>query len=324
MAESTEHFGGEDDTPVSMFHYINRKALASFELIFCISGLVTNFVVIAGILLEPKLRRSSKHFIIVNICIVCLIQIGVLGTTNTYSSITNHYIVGPDNCFSIVLEAIGYFNVSVVLMLVTALCIDAYLDMLLPHTTGKKIRVCVATELILCSWFGSAILIVPLVVYGKIQPTSCDFDLKEKYRTMLGLLHYLPQAVIVFFLGMLLLLCTLIKRGRDSLTQRPNEFPIDILVACLIVITLNLPFSVFSTAFNYCSKEEGDACASMYTFWAVSSRLSFSTFVVLPYVWMLSKAIRQSLHRVLCCCSKQPNVNRNSYVSVYTDNDLRL
>ncbi|XP_071100569.1 uncharacterized protein [Haliotis cracherodii] len=284
----------EDSFRPGLYDVIPRSVFITFGVILVVAGFTGNIFLILICCLDAELRRSSKHFIITSLSLLCLLE-QCLSAFIVHTHIYNiENIAGTYGCaVSYFISASSYISVSVTVLLVAAVAFDSALTLCLNPPVKATLRVCISLECVVFIVIGSTFMLLPLMNVSAYSD-ACNVHMKEHYMLALNLIHFIPQCLILFLANLILFMCY--SRKVRSCPDATLPHPTDVYLASALVVLLKLPDFIFSLGFKTCNDDDGNG---MSIFWMVATYTSTSIYVALPYLWLSGQDTRQGAKRVL-------------------------
>ncbi|XP_067667815.1 uncharacterized protein [Haliotis asinina] len=292
-----------------LYDVIPRNVFITFGVIFAVAGFIGNIFLILICCLDAELRRSSKHFIITCLSLLCLLeQCFSVFIVHTHIYNVNNIAVTYGCGVSFFISAASYISVSVAVLLVAAVAFDSALTFCLNPPIKATLRICIALECVVFIVIGSAFMLLPLMNVSAYSDI-CSVYMKDHYMLALNVIHYIPQCLILLLANLTLFMC--FSRKRRSCPDTTLHHPRDIYLASTAVVLLKLPDFIFSLGFNTCT--EGD-CYRMLIFWIVATCTSTSMYVALPYLWLIGKDTMKGARRALQVRCFRKTCTRDMYI----------
>ncbi|XP_059165127.1 uncharacterized protein LOC131947811 [Physella acuta] len=290
---------------------VEQSRLTALYIIFILFILLLNGFFIIVILESKTMRASSRHILILSVCIGDMIMsVFVLPVLLEMRMRHGETIVDCPTFFAMRIFA-DFLIPSVTTLAMLALNIDYILRLCCSAYSEGCSRTTIIVLLFLMPWVVSGAVLIPLYIDGmnKLSQNwlqTCDIEMGGYLTRTLLIVSYFPQAglLLVFNLAVsILYLCRRESYSLDVCGERIRA-PVDICLASFTTMLFYTPIFLVTllTTEGYLGCEYREECHALRVLSTVSLWLMFTKSWVVPLCWFACRDTRACIRHLLACC----------------------
>ncbi|KAH9500077.1 hypothetical protein Btru_076547 [Bulinus truncatus] len=280
-------------------------------IIFIVAALLINIFFIIVILGSKIMRASSRHLLIVNLCLG-----NILMATFVLPVVLNMAMKDGSNIYDCNLYFALHFFADLLIPSVTTLAIlvlnvDYILRLCCSAYSDGISRRALIIFLCLLPWVISGAVLVPLFLEGLTKVTktvseACVLDLGGYLTRILLIVRYFPQAGLLLIFNVVVSIMYLSRRddyGLDVCGERIRA-PVDICLASFSTMLLYTPVLIITllTTEGYLGCQNTGECITLNKVNTAATWLMLTKFWLTPLCWLGCRDTRAAISHLLKCC----------------------
>ncbi|GFS13346.1 5-hydroxytryptamine receptor 7 [Elysia marginata] len=275
---------------------VEQGRLSALYIIFIIAILVINTFVVAVIIASKAMRASSRHVLIISVCVGDLLMgVFVLPVLLNLQMRHGDEIKDCPTFFAMRLFA-DFLIPSVTTLAMLALNVDYLLRLCCSAYSEGSSRSTLIVVLFLLPWMISGAVLIPLYVDGMYRVSDswldkCDIEMGGLLTRTLLAVSFFPQACLLLILTLAVSCMYLLRRETYSLDVCGERIraPVDVCLASFGTLLLYAPafLAMLLTTEGYSGCEVGDVerCAIADGLYTVALWCMFTKSWLLPFCW---------------------------------------
>ncbi|XP_041374010.1 uncharacterized protein LOC121387065 [Gigantopelta aegis] len=272
-----------------VFELVGRDAyLIPGVLIVCVSVIV-NLATIILTLLSPRLRKTPKHLIIINISVVALLHAAFPEALLIELYARYQWIHGCDVFFA--LEVVAYVLGAIYVLLMASLCVE-WIISVAGITCSPSVKYIITAVMVGCCWVVNCVVLIPVATEGRLLE-YCAFILDEDSQIAMNVMSYFPQAFSTGMLVVALVVISCLKRRyrRSDHCNTVRSFPVDVVIASFITVVLKFPLiaHLLVKCQDDCNRD------AYYRAHAATLALNLVPHALVPFIWLLCRETREAI-----------------------------
>ena len=275
-----------------IFQLVGRDAyLIPGVLIACVS-VIANLAVIILTLLSSRLRKTTKHLVILNISVVALLHNVFPEALFIELYAREKWIHGCDVLF--IVEVASIVTSAIYVLLMMTLCVE-YIISGSCITCSFTVKYVIISAMVGFCWVVNSLVIIPVAAEGRSMDI-CGFALDKHFSIAINVLNYFPQAVLTVMAVVSLVAIYCLKRGSSKSDHVGiiQPFPVDVVAACCVTVILKFPFGVILLISDWISIE----ISEYKLVHVVALPLFFLPHAVVPFVWLMCRETREAVRAI--------------------------
>ena len=286
-----------------------REITAALLVVFNITILLVNILVIVAVFRNPWLRRSFKHIFVVNLAI-CDLIVGLF-ICPVYTHVTLH---GEEGLPCSTINALRFFTVSLVPSIATLALFVINMDYIFKLTwyyyASAKHNARIFFTLLLMPWILTFIIMIPLYFDATTSKRLdgsplCVRELKSYSTSSVAFitLSFFPQAILVFVSFMVAGILYLFSRrytGLDVAGERVRA-PVDLVLASFVTILFLVPFFILLSPVGKTGCDSRDECHALSWVAIIGFWLYFAKSFTVPLCWLFCRDLRHGIANIADC-----------------------
>ncbi|CAG5117727.1 unnamed protein product [Candidula unifasciata] len=290
---------------------VEQSRLAALYIIFIILILIINAFIIIMILLSKTMRSSSRHVLIISVCLGDLLMgVFVLPVLLHLGLTSDQNIVDCPTFYTMRFFA-DFLIPSVTTLAMLALNIDYILRLCCSTYSEGGSRTSLIVVLFLAPWIVSNLLLIPLYIDGmnKVSGTwrtTCDINMGGHLTRTLLVVSFFPQAGLLLIFNLIVSILYLLRRESYSLDVCGERIraPVDICLASFTTMLLYTPVFIATllTTEGYLGCQNKDECNALNILYTTSLWLMFTKSWLLPLAWLTCRDTRACIRHDLGSC----------------------
>lgn len=290
---------------------MEQSRLTALYVIFILLILLINVFVIVVILLSKVMRSSSRHILMLSVCLGDLVMAVFVLPVLLNLGMRYGDTVGDCPTFFAMRLFADFFIPSVTTLGVLALNIDYILRLCCPVYSEGGSRSAIIVALFVLPWVISGAVLAPLYVDGmnKLSKTwlqTCNVNMGGYLTRTLLVVSYFPQAGLLLFFNVVVSILYLFRRESYSLDVCGERIraPVDICLGSFTTMLLYTPIFLVTllTTEGYLGCKHDEECKALNTLNTVAVWFMFTKSWLLPLCWFACKDTRASIKQLLGCC----------------------
>lgn len=290
-----------------------ENRVPSVMIIFSILIVLVNLGLVALVLVSKALRNSSKHVLVISLCLADLIMgVFVIPVVLSMSSGGEGEEREMDCSLFYAVRLFAELLIpSVTTLAVLALNVDYILRLCHSAYSEGSSRVCLLLLLFLLPWLVSCVLLNPLYVDAleatgaKFWWERCTITIQGPISRTLFIISFFPQAATLLLVNIIVSILYLVRRESHSLDAMGERIraPVDICLASFVTILFYTPsflHQLLSTE-GYRTCQDSQECQVVSSLQLAALFIMLAKSWALPLCWLASKDTCAAIRHVFDC-----------------------
>ncbi|KAK0051680.1 5-hydroxytryptamine receptor 2B [Biomphalaria pfeifferi] len=290
---------------------LGMSRLTALYIIFILAIFLLNIFFIVVILESRRLRSSSRHILIVNICLGDLLMALFVLPVLLNLAMRDGQDIRDCTTYFVLHFFADFLIPSLTTLAILVLNLDYILRLCCQSYSDGASRSTLMIFLFFLPWVVSASVLIPLYVDGIIKvpravPQTCVIDIGGYLTRILLIVSYFPQAGLLLLFNIIVSVMYLTRRdsyGLDVCGERIRA-PVDICLASFATMLLYTPALIITllTSEGYLGCQNTEECRALNKVNTAASWLMLTKFWVTPLCWLACRDTRAAIRHLLGCC----------------------